>query len=150
MTYPQEAVNSYKSICEQEGGILLVIKKRTYDCTMGDEEDTDVQLIIQNMAQCVASVDDCEGFPQVKLLVQTMEELGVECTFGIDNAPSEDAFRKTAKPFSIVMAVAGCLLVIALIACLVVKLAWRNNKERNDNLEMEEETGMFDESRRID
>jgi hypothetical protein len=51
--------------------------------------------------------------------------------------------------------VAGCVLVIALIAFLVVKPAWCNNKEpfdhvsqRND-IEMEEDTGMSQESRRI-
>ncbi len=85
VAYPQHAVNFYKAICEQEGGVLLVIvKEGTYECTI-DEEDTVGQLIIQNMAQCVASVDDCEGFPKVKLLVPTLNEFGMECEFGIDD-----------------------------------------------------------------
>ena len=80
ITYPQEAVDSYNAVCGEVGGVLLVIKEGTYDCTM-DEEDS-CQLTIQNMAQCVASVEDHEGFPQGKLLVQTMDQLGLECKIG--------------------------------------------------------------------
>jgi hypothetical protein len=103
MSYPQDAVDLYTTVCEQEGGVLLVIKESNYDCTaFGDS----IRLVIQNMAQCVAPVDDCEGFHQEKLLVQTMDQLGIDCEIG--NEEEEEAANaapSTKNTFPIFMAV---------------------------------------------
>jgi hypothetical protein len=79
IVYPQEAVDTFRTVCEQEGGTLLVIQEGNYDCV---SNDISMQLTIQNMANCVASTDNCKDIDQEHLLEASFQELGMECDAG--------------------------------------------------------------------
>jgi hypothetical protein len=93
IVYPQEAVDMFRAVCEQEGGTLLVIQEGNYDCV---SNDISRQLTIQNVANCVASTDSCKDIDQEHFLVALWQELGMECD--AESAPTEPLALAQSKP----------------------------------------------------
>jgi hypothetical protein len=110
MGYPQDAVDSLRTICEQAGGRLLVMKEGSFDCAMDDGET--ISLTLQNVANCLAATEDCKDFPQEHLMTSIWEMFGMEC---VKNDPPEES--KNAKPaWTIFLAAAGIAIVVGIVA----------------------------------
>jgi hypothetical protein len=76
--YPEDKLNSYDKYCNQAGGVLHVIKLDFFDCILrGSNED--IELTLKNFANCMADVEECEGFGQEHLLQEAWAELGLNC-----------------------------------------------------------------------
>lgn len=76
--YPEDKLKTYDSFCTKNGGILHVIKLDFFDCILrGSSED--IELTLKNFANCMADVEECEGFGQEHLLQEAWAELGLNC-----------------------------------------------------------------------
>jgi len=77
-SYPQDKLTEYGAYCTKYGGKLHTIKIDFFDCTLrGSSEDIEVTL--KNFANCMADVEECEGFGQEHLLQEAWNELGLVC-----------------------------------------------------------------------
>merc|ERR1712086_696155 len=86
--YPEDQVKSYDDICTKSGGKLHIIKIDFFDCLLlGTTED--VELTLKNFANCMADVEECEGFGQEHLLQEAWRELGLNCSRNAGDARSE-------------------------------------------------------------
>lgn len=105
--YPEDQVKSYDDICGKSGGKLHIIKIDFFDCLLlGTTED--VELTLKNFANCMADVEECEGFGQEHLLQEAWRELGLNCILeeeetkkdppkGNDNNVDNDVQKKEEK-----------------------------------------------------
>ena len=76
--YPQEKLDRYDATCTKYGGKLHTIKLDFFDCKLNGSSD-DIELTLKNFANCMADVEDCEGFGQEHLLQEAWDELGLHC-----------------------------------------------------------------------
>lgn len=76
--YPEDKLKTYESYCDQAGGKIHIIKLDFFDCILrGSNED--IELTLKNFANCMADVEECEGFGQEHLLQEAWAELGLNC-----------------------------------------------------------------------
>lgn len=76
--YPEDQLRSYEAFCEKYGGKMHIIKIDFFDCLLHGQND-DIELTLKNFANCMADVDECEGFGQEHLLEEAWAELGLNC-----------------------------------------------------------------------
>merc|ERR1711897_25229 len=77
-SYPADKVKNYDSYCSKNGGKLHLIKIDFFDCLLLGTTD-DIELTLKNFANCMADVEECEGFGQEHLLQEAWRELGLNC-----------------------------------------------------------------------
>jgi len=88
--YPEDKVKNYDTQCSKNGGKLHLIKMDFFDCLLLGTKD-DIELTLKNFANCMADVEECEGFGQEHLLQEAWKELGLNCLL-------EDGEKKTDPP----------------------------------------------------
>jgi len=76
--YPEDKLNTYDKYCGKSGGVLHVIKLDFFDCILKGS-NSDIELTLKNFANCMADVEECEGFGQEHLLQEAWGELGLNC-----------------------------------------------------------------------
>jgi len=101
--YPEDELQNYLTYCQKYGGKLHVIKLDFFDCILQGSKD-DIELTLKNFANCMADVDDCEGFGQEHLLQEAWAELGLACSLEDEETkkdppkgevyPDEDSAKK--------------------------------------------------------
>jgi len=77
-TYPKEELDNYDTYCTKHGGKMHWIKVDFFDCRMIGSKD-DVELTLRNFANCMADVEECNGFGQEHLLQEAWQEMGLFC-----------------------------------------------------------------------
>lgn len=105
-TYPQEQLTSYDAYCSGNGGKIHIIKIDFFDCILLGAA-TEIELTLKNFANCLADVEECEGFSQEHLLQEAWKELGLACVLeeeetkkdppfpnGNNNKPDDDIAEK--------------------------------------------------------
>jgi hypothetical protein len=76
--YPEDKLKNYEVYCSKYGGKMHIIKIDFFDCILRGSP-TDIELTLKNFANCMAKIEECEGFGQEHLLQEAWGELGLDC-----------------------------------------------------------------------
>ncbi|VEU39609.1 unnamed protein product [Pseudo-nitzschia multistriata] len=97
-SYPAEMLKDYDSLCSKYGGKLHSIKIDFFDCYLlsGTPED-DVELTLKYFANCMADVEECEGFNQEHIIQEAWKEMGLKCELEAEET-KKDSDKNKKKP----------------------------------------------------
>lgn len=76
--FSEDYTEQLKSICTDDeiGGYFSLVEKQEFDCTMASVQ---VQLIITDMASCLANTDECRNMNPLVLMEGMWQSMGLSC-----------------------------------------------------------------------
>lgn len=77
-SYADEILKNYEAYCSKYRGKMHTIKIDFFDCILRGSPK-DIELTLKNFGNCMADVEECEGFGQEHLLQEAWGELGLNC-----------------------------------------------------------------------
>jgi len=95
--YPEDVMKNYGTHCSKNGGKLHIIKIDFFDCVLLQSTE-DVELTLKNFANCMAEVDECEGFGQEHLLQEAWKEMGLNCILEDEETKKDPPKGNGIKP----------------------------------------------------